>query len=140
MHTSNRNYDRTLYASERNDIDMALAGEALISQGLSMYTEPRYLELVDLIPQEPSGKYRFCISKVAEEHLKAVLLVACTPERRRERALAENVLPAHRRAADQRSQLCHARGGRVEVRTGLDRLEASDLHELVAPPFEIPVT
>ena len=38
MHTSNRNYDRTLYASEKNDIDIALAGEALISQGLSMYS------------------------------------------------------------------------------------------------------
>ncbi|HET6573337.1 MAG TPA: phenylacetate--CoA ligase family protein, partial [Fimbriiglobus sp.] len=33
----------------------------------------RYVvELVDLIPQEPGGKYRFCISKVAEEHLKAL--------------------------------------------------------------------
>ncbi len=30
------------------------------------------LEFVDLIPQEPSGKYRFCISKVATEHLKAL--------------------------------------------------------------------
>lgn len=30
------------------------------------------VELVDLIPQEPGGKYRFCISKVAEEHLKAL--------------------------------------------------------------------
>ncbi len=49
METSNRNYDRTLYASEKNDIDIALAGEALISQGLSMYNEPRYLMLVDLI-------------------------------------------------------------------------------------------
>ena len=49
MHANNRSYDRTLYASEKNDIDIALAGEALISQGLSMYTEPRYLELVDLI-------------------------------------------------------------------------------------------
>lgn len=28
------------------------------------------LELVDAIPQEPSGKYRFCISKVAAERLK----------------------------------------------------------------------
>jgi hypothetical protein len=46
---SKRNYERTLYASEKNDIDIALAGEALISQGLSMYTEPRYLELVELI-------------------------------------------------------------------------------------------
>src|SRR5262245_48131325 len=46
---SKRSYERTLYASERNDIDIALAGEALISQGLSMYTEPRYLELVELI-------------------------------------------------------------------------------------------
>ena len=35
---SKRNYERTLYASEKNDIDIALAGEALISQGLSMYT------------------------------------------------------------------------------------------------------
>ena len=49
MNASNRSHDRTLYASEKNDIDIALAGEALISQGLSMYTEPRYLELVDLI-------------------------------------------------------------------------------------------
>jgi len=46
---SKRNYERTLYASEKNDIDIALAGEALISQGLSMYTEPRYLELVEHI-------------------------------------------------------------------------------------------
>ena len=30
------------------------------------------LELVDLIPQEPSGKYRFCISKVANEYLQAL--------------------------------------------------------------------
>ena len=44
-----RSYERTLYASEKNDIDIALAGEALISQGLSMYTEPRYLELVEHI-------------------------------------------------------------------------------------------
>ena len=29
MHASNRSYDRTLYASEKNDIDIALAGEAL---------------------------------------------------------------------------------------------------------------
>jgi phenylacetate-CoA ligase len=30
------------------------------------------LELVDVIPQEPSGKYRFCISKVAHEYLRAL--------------------------------------------------------------------
>jgi phenylacetate-CoA ligase len=30
------------------------------------------IELVDTIPQEPSGKYRFCISKVAHEHLQAM--------------------------------------------------------------------
>ncbi|MGL6073589.1 MAG: phenylacetate--CoA ligase family protein [Fimbriiglobus sp.] len=30
------------------------------------------VEFVDLIPQEPSGKYRFCISKVATEHLKSL--------------------------------------------------------------------
>jgi len=30
------------------------------------------VELVDAIPQEPSGKYRFCISKVATDHLKAL--------------------------------------------------------------------
>jgi phenylacetate-CoA ligase len=30
------------------------------------------IELVDAIPQEPSGKYRFCISKVAREHLEAM--------------------------------------------------------------------
>ena len=30
------------------------------------------VELVDAIPQEPSGKYRFCISKVAREHLEAM--------------------------------------------------------------------
>ncbi|HSQ58145.1 MAG TPA: phenylacetate--CoA ligase family protein [Gemmata sp.] len=35
--------------------------------------EVRYdVELVDAIPQEPSGKYRFCISKVAREHLEAM--------------------------------------------------------------------
>jgi len=46
---SKRAYERTLYTSEKNDIDIALAGEALISQGLSMYTEPRYLEMVEHI-------------------------------------------------------------------------------------------
>jgi phenylacetate-CoA ligase len=30
------------------------------------------VELVDAIPQEPSGKYRFCISHVAREHLEAL--------------------------------------------------------------------
>jgi phenylacetate-CoA ligase len=36
-------------------------------------TGVRYeVELVDAIPQEPSGKYRFCISKVAREHLQAM--------------------------------------------------------------------
>ncbi|HEV3440200.1 MAG TPA: phenylacetate--CoA ligase family protein [Gemmata sp.] len=30
------------------------------------------VELVDAIPQEPSGKYRFCISKIAHEHLQAM--------------------------------------------------------------------
>jgi phenylacetate-CoA ligase len=30
------------------------------------------VELVDSIPQEPSGKYRFCISKVARDHLQAL--------------------------------------------------------------------
>ena len=30
------------------------------------------VELVDAIPQEPSGKYRFCISKVARERLEEV--------------------------------------------------------------------
>jgi phenylacetate-CoA ligase len=30
------------------------------------------VELVDAIPQEPSGKYRFCISNVAREHLQAM--------------------------------------------------------------------
>lgn len=30
------------------------------------------VELVDAITQEPSGKYRFCISKVAREHLEAM--------------------------------------------------------------------
>src|SRR5205814_3066490 len=29
------------------------------------------VELADAIPQAPSGKYRFCISKVAREHLEA---------------------------------------------------------------------
>ena len=43
------NYDRTIYASESNDIDLALAGEALISQGLKMYTEPNFLKLVELV-------------------------------------------------------------------------------------------
>ena len=46
---SKYNYDRTTYASERNDIDLALAGEALISQGLKMYTDPNFLKLVELI-------------------------------------------------------------------------------------------
>jgi phenylacetate-CoA ligase len=30
------------------------------------------VEFVDAIPQEPSGKYRFCISNVARDHLQAV--------------------------------------------------------------------
>jgi phenylacetate-CoA ligase len=30
------------------------------------------VEVVGAIPQEPSGKYRFCISKVAREHLEAM--------------------------------------------------------------------
>ena len=30
------------------------------------------LELVDAIPQEPSGKYRFCVSKVAAEYLRGL--------------------------------------------------------------------
>jgi phenylacetate-CoA ligase len=30
------------------------------------------LELVEAIPQEPSGKYRFCISKIARERLEAM--------------------------------------------------------------------
>ena len=30
------------------------------------------VELVDAIPQEPSGKYRFCISKVARERMEAM--------------------------------------------------------------------
>ena len=35
--------------------------------------EVRYdVELVDAIPQEPSGKYRFCISRVARDHLEAM--------------------------------------------------------------------
>jgi poly-gamma-glutamate synthesis protein (capsule biosynthesis protein) len=46
---SSYSYNRTLYASERNDIDLAIAGEALISQGLKMYTEPNFLKLVELI-------------------------------------------------------------------------------------------
>lgn len=46
---SKYSYDRTIYASEKNDIDLAIAGEALISQGLKMYTEPNFLKLVDLI-------------------------------------------------------------------------------------------
>jgi poly-gamma-glutamate synthesis protein (capsule biosynthesis protein) len=44
-----RNYPRTLYASEANDIDLALAGEALITQGLRMYREPNFLKMVELI-------------------------------------------------------------------------------------------
>jgi phenylacetate-CoA ligase len=31
------------------------------------------VELVDAIPQEPSGKYRFCISKVAPRHARALV-------------------------------------------------------------------
>jgi phenylacetate-CoA ligase len=30
------------------------------------------VELVGAIPQEPGGKYRFCISKVAREHVEAI--------------------------------------------------------------------
>ncbi|HVK12604.1 MAG TPA: phenylacetate--CoA ligase family protein, partial [Gemmataceae bacterium] len=41
--------------------------------GATFGTGVRYeVELVDAIPQEPSGKYRFCISKVAREHLEAM--------------------------------------------------------------------
>ena len=42
-------YERNLYGSEANDLDIAIAGEALISQGLRMYTEPNFLKLVELI-------------------------------------------------------------------------------------------
>jgi phenylacetate-CoA ligase len=31
------------------------------------------VELVDAIPQEPSGKYRFCVSKVAPDHARALI-------------------------------------------------------------------
>jgi phenylacetate-CoA ligase len=31
------------------------------------------VELVDAIPQEPSGKYRFCVSKVAPDHARALV-------------------------------------------------------------------
>jgi phenylacetate-CoA ligase len=30
------------------------------------------VELVDAIPQEPSGKYRFCVSPVATAYLKSL--------------------------------------------------------------------
>jgi len=30
------------------------------------------IEIVTAIPQEASGKYRFCISKIAREHLEAM--------------------------------------------------------------------
>jgi poly-gamma-glutamate capsule biosynthesis protein CapA/YwtB (metallophosphatase superfamily) len=42
-------YDRTIYTSEKNDIDFAIAGEALISQGLKMYTEPNFLKMVEIV-------------------------------------------------------------------------------------------
>ncbi len=41
---------------------------------LTFGNEMKYdLELVDNIPQEPSGKYRFCISKVAHEFMQSTL-------------------------------------------------------------------
>ena len=42
-------YDRTVYESESGDLALALAGECLISRGVSMYREPNFLKLVDMI-------------------------------------------------------------------------------------------
>ena len=57
--------DDRFTAASRSQIDR-LVGSMF---GPSM----RYdLEFVDLIPQEPSGKYRFCISKVAPDYLQAL--------------------------------------------------------------------
>lgn len=47
--STNYDYERSIYASESNDLDIAIAGEALISQGLKRYTEPNFLKLVELI-------------------------------------------------------------------------------------------
>ena len=48
-------YERTIYEAEGKDIDLALAGEALISQGLRMYREPNFLKLVELIRGADAG-------------------------------------------------------------------------------------
>ena len=48
-------YDRAIYEAEGKDIDIAFAGEALISQGLRMYREPNFLKLVELIRGADAG-------------------------------------------------------------------------------------
>ena len=42
-------YDRTVYESEAGDILMALTGESLITRPVSMYREPTFTSLVDMI-------------------------------------------------------------------------------------------
>lgn len=42
-------YERTLYESESGDLTLALAGECLISRAVSVYREPNFLKLVDLV-------------------------------------------------------------------------------------------
>lgn len=42
-------YDRTVYEAESGDILMALTGESLITRPMSMYKEPCFTELVDMI-------------------------------------------------------------------------------------------
>ncbi len=50
----------------KNDTEMKI--QTLFNQvfGIAMSCE---LEYLDFIPQEPSGKYRFCISKVSNQFL-----------------------------------------------------------------------
>jgi hypothetical protein len=47
------NYERTIYGSESNDIDIAIAGEALISQGLKAYPV-RDFAPVSLVSRAPN--------------------------------------------------------------------------------------
>lgn len=60
-----------LVADERFD-DASRARVASLSRELFGPAMRAEVELVDRIPQEPSGKYRFCVSPVAVEHIRAL--------------------------------------------------------------------
>lgn len=48
-------YDRTVYEAESGDILMALTGESLITRPVSMYREPSFCQLVDMIKSADVG-------------------------------------------------------------------------------------